>query len=159
MLDHTGTQITTSGFSPDLNVSIASKQTQTILISNVQGSGMLLVKSSQSAAQTVTISCATTTPSLAISPLTVTFDACSPLNYRTFAFSIINNSANTQSWTLSNQSSQGNIGFATEDSSQPGGQIQGKYTAIVLVYNIQSSMVLQLSDGNSTNYTINIMCG
>src|SRR5579863_4521466 len=85
MLDHTGAQITTSGFSPDLNISIASKQTQAVLISNVQGSGTLLVKSSQSASQTVTISCATTTSPLAVSPSSVMFDACSPLNYRTLA--------------------------------------------------------------------------
>lgn len=160
LLDHTGNQITTSGFSPNMNVSIASKQTQTVLISNIQGSGTLSVKSPQSASQTVAVSCATSTSQLGIAPQAVTFDSCSSLNYRTFAFSVINNSANALSWRLTNPSALNGISsFATEDSSQPGGQIQGKSTAIVLVYNVQSSMTLQLSDSTSASYTINVTCG
>lgn len=160
LLDHVGSQITTSGFSPTVTTSIASKQTQVIVISNIQGSGIIVVKSAQASSQTVKISCAmATTPSAEVSPASVAFDSCSSLNYRTFAFSIINNSNQALSWRLVNQSSLGSIAFATADSGQPGGQIQGKSTAMVLVYNIPGSGVLQLTDSTSSTYTINITCG
>jgi hypothetical protein len=157
LLEQNGSQIIQG--SPMTGNTIAARQTQAVLVSNILGNGVIYVsESGRSATHGINIICATSTSS-SVYPQSVTFDSCSLTNARTFALSIINNSSSKLSWQVTNQVPTTSGTFSTFDGSGFYGTISPKQTEVVLVSNITANTIFIIQDqSHNTPFPISISC-
>jgi hypothetical protein len=157
LIEQNGSQLIQG--SPMTGNTIAARQTQAVLVSNIVGNGVIYVsESDRSAAQGINVICATSTSS-SVYPQSVTFDSCSLTNARTFALSIINNSSSKISWQVTNQVPTPSGTFSTFDGNGSYGTISPKQTEVVLVSNITANTIFLIQDqSHNTPFPISITC-